>query len=136
MRGNAVFSVLNCLSFALACLFATELLVAFRPSDDPKLPVAQLQAQAKDTKTPAQLAAWRAAVLARPIFSPSRRQPALRLIRQAELPRLSGIMIMPAGRIAVFSPAGGSPIIVAENKRLGAFTVLAIAPNSVTLKGP
>jgi hypothetical protein len=76
-------------------------------------------------------------ILSRPLFAQTRRPPHVQILTApADMPRLSGIMVTPTERIAVFSPATGAPIIVNQNGRFGPFTVLAIAVDSVTMKGP
>jgi hypothetical protein len=85
-----------------------------------------------------------AAALARPLFNPDRR-PA----RQAGgaavsgaggpvLPRLAGIIIDPAGGVAIFAPAvaGEKPLAVPVGGTLSAWTVVAIAPREVRVRGP
>jgi hypothetical protein len=84
------------------------------------------------------VSALRNMMLSRPLFDPTRRPPAPTQDPAApvEMPRLSGIMVTPTEKIAVFSPAMGAPIIVSQNSRFGPFTVLAISDESVTIKGP
>lgn len=134
---KAVFSPLNGLIAVLAGLFVLELYFALRPFDYPP-PAVPAIVQPSDFGGPPQsvVSAWGAVVLARPLFNPSRRPPAAGLAREVEIPRLSGIMITPSEKIAVFSPAAGSPIIVVKNSRMGAFTVMSITSDSVTVKGP
>ncbi len=81
---------------------------------------------------------WIATALARPLFSPDRRPPppgggpGL-----AEIPRLSGILVTPAGRSAIFAPAGASkPVVATEGTTLGAYVVKSIGPDEVTVVGP
>jgi hypothetical protein len=78
-------------------------------------------------------------MLSRPLFDPTRRPPAAPApvpTAPMEIPRLSGIMISPTEKIAVFSPATGPPIVVNQNSRFGPFTVLAISGDSVTIASP
>jgi hypothetical protein len=105
-------------------------------------------AAARQVKPPSQKAAgvapdraasWAGTVLARPLFSRTRRPSAIAAPFAASspgLPRLSGIMISPAGKSAIFSPAGGKPIIAEEGGHVGAFTVRSISANRVTIDGP
>lgn len=85
--------------------------------------------------------AWVATALARPLFSRDRKPtpvaaksggPAF-----ASLPRLSGVVIGPSGKTAIFAGGENSkPIAVDEGKTLGPYTVQAITPNAVTVTGP
>ena len=78
-----------------------------------------------------------AAILARPLLSPSRRPPsAARAPTPAnELPRLTGIIISPGGRSAIFA---GKPraLVIPEGGRVGDYIVQQIVPGIVTLNGP
>jgi hypothetical protein len=87
-------------------------------------------------------AAWVATALSRPLFSPDRRPPrqAVAVVAApvlADLPRLSGILITPSGRSAIFAPSGGGkPVVATEGTTLGPYVVRAIEPEQVTLVGP
>ena len=88
-----------------------------------------------------QTAEWVATALSRPLFSPDRRpsrQPVAAVAPVfADLPRLSGILITPSGRSAIFAPSGGGkPVIATEGTTLGPYVVRAIEPEQVTLVGP
>jgi len=87
-------------------------------------------------------AEWVATALSRPLFSPDRR-PSRQAVAAvaapvfADLPRLSGILITPSGRSAIFAPAGGGkPVVATEGTTLGPYVVRAIEPDQVTLVGP
>lgn len=85
---------------------------------------------------------WVDGILARPLFSRDRRPtPVVAKAGgeavMASLPRLTGVMVGPFGRSAIFAgPDGGKPMTVAEGATLGAYTVQAIAPGRVTINGP
>ena len=85
---------------------------------------------------------WVATALARPLFSRDRRPTPVAAASgggpaQGGLPRLTGVVIGPFGRTAIFAgPDGGKPVAVSEGKTLGAYTVRAIAPGRVTVTGP
>jgi general secretion pathway protein N len=83
---------------------------------------------------------WESAVLARPLFNPDRRpvgQATAAAGEDAGLPRLSGIMITPDGKSAIFAPAGGGkPAVVAEGGSLGGYVVRTISLDEVVLAGP
>ena len=70
-------------------------------------------------------------------MSPTRRPPAAARVQtsEAELPRLTGIIISPDGRSAIFA---GKPraLVVPEGGRIGEYTVRQIAPGMVTVNGP
>ena len=83
---------------------------------------------------------WVTTILTRPLFNPGRRPPAEASVvtgnQLAALPRLSGVLVGPFGRNAIFAPEDGKPIIVAEGARVAAWTVLAIEANGVEIVGP
>jgi hypothetical protein len=90
--------------------------------------------EAKDTAT------WAESIIARPLFSVSRRPPKAKSTggpaADTGLPRLSGIMITPAGRRAIFMPEGGKPRTLAEGAVLDENTIRQIRANEVLLSGP
>lgn len=72
-------------------------------------------------------------VLARPLFSPSRRPPAF-AVENAAMPRLSGIVLSPAGRVAIFQRASGTrTIVVAPGGTIDGWTVKDIATDAISL---
>jgi hypothetical protein len=91
---------------------------------------------------------WAELVLARPLFNPSRRPiveeakpveasatPAA--AAAADLPRVSGIILLPGRSRAIFAGAGdGKPVTVTEGDRFGPYVVEAIEPGQVRLSGP
>jgi hypothetical protein len=83
---------------------------------------------------------WAAIILARPLFSPSRRPaPASSdtSARSAELPRLTGILVSQSGRQAIFAGRdGGRPIVTREGDRVADQLVQSIRPGEVTVLGP
>lgn len=73
-------------------------------------------------------------ILARPLFSPTRRPPAhASAPADKSLPRLAGVIVTPAGRRAIFAPAAGRPVVVPEGGSIGRYVVRSIAPGQVTL---
>jgi hypothetical protein len=83
---------------------------------------------------------WVATALARPLFSPDRR-PASVAVTVATagpsgLPRLTGILVGPSERSAIFAAAGRNPIVVHEGGRIDAYTVMSIEAGEVRLRGP
>ena len=78
-----------------------------------------------------------AAMLVRPLFSETRRPPPPSATVPALLPRLTGTLIGPFGRRALFADGGSDkPLALGESDRMGAWTVEAINAGHVTLRGP
>ncbi len=78
---------------------------------------------------------WIATILGRPPFDPSRRAPGGAGGAAGTL-RLSGTIVGPAGRQAIFEPAGGGkPVVVAEGQRVGGAVVRSIVPGAVLVVG-
>ena len=79
-----------------------------------------------------------AAVLARPLFSVSRRPAATKTGTNAEtddLPRLSGVMITGVQKHAIFE-GDGKPRVTGVGDQLGNYRILAIMPSAVKVEGP
>ncbi len=80
---------------------------------------------------------WANAILARPLFSISRRPPKLAAGHSAAsdgMPRLSGIMIAPGIRKAIFAPeGGGKPMVLSEGATLADTAIRTIEPGEVIL---
>jgi hypothetical protein len=111
-------------------------------------PGASLQAAAPGPRKPPPpafdidaLAEVTASITERPLFNPSRRPPsapAVAAVAGAEsdrLPRLTGVIIGPAGGRAIFAGADGKSHSAAEGDAIGAFQVRTIDPGAVTLSG-
>ena len=106
-------------------------LVADVPSSHPEAPEARQE----------RMEAQAAAVLARPLFSRTRRPP-----QEAEAGaapgkppplRLTGTLVSQAGRQAIFaSAAGGKAVAAGVGGRVGVFTVAAITAGEVTVLDP
>jgi hypothetical protein len=80
-----------------------------------------------------------ATILARPLFSPTRRPPAPPPAPEhvPELARLSGVILSPAGKRAIFAGrGGGKPVVVEEGARIGEYVVRSIDVDAVTMTGP
>ena len=83
-----------------------------------------------------------AAIVARPLFAPSRRPDATengvtRPLGSATLPRLAGIVVTPAARIALFAEVGAAHLLARhEGDLIGPFEIRAIAPGIVDAAGP
>ncbi|MBV8521959.1 MAG: hypothetical protein JOY71_07520 [Acetobacteraceae bacterium] len=79
--------------------------------------------------------AWVSTVLARPLFSPDRRPAAGPAQATGSLPRLTGTVVGPFGRAAIFA---GDPkaVAVAEGGRIQSYSVRSIGANEVEVIGP
>ena len=85
-------------------------------------------------------AVWGGAILARPVFSISRRPPRAVAGSKSETAagqaRLSGIMITREGRRAIFAPdGGGRPMVLAEGATVNGVVINRILPDRVLLVG-
>jgi hypothetical protein len=125
----------------LAAAVAAE--VADRPTGDVESPAASTQHATAAAPAAAALPdathseAWSATLLARPLFAPDRRPvpgPAAPVAHDVPLPRLSGIVLSPDLRFAIFEGEHATrAIIVADGGAIEGWTVATIAADSVTL---
>jgi hypothetical protein len=112
--------------------------------DDVPIPIAPVRQQPEKPPVPSlgsmpsdQAAGYVAAILARPLFSPSRRPNEPAATKVADLARLTGVLVSPAGRRAIFAgPAGGKSVVVGEGGRIGEYVVSSIEVDAVTITGP
>jgi hypothetical protein len=81
-----------------------------------------------------------ATILARPLFSPTRRPPEAEATDHSETPlsdmRLTGILITPDQRVAIFAPASGKPLVRSEGDMISDWRIESIDSQSVSLTGP
>jgi hypothetical protein len=137
---------MNRLSALLAAAAALVAVIGIELVQAPRGDSSSLQPRAATEKSPtsglsvSHAADWVATILARPLFSPDRR-PSAEAAMIADhtvsgLPRLSGIMVGPSGRSAIFAAHDSKPIVVAEGGRVGAYTIKSIDPDQVRLVGP
>jgi hypothetical protein len=81
-----------------------------------------------------------ATTLSRPLFSSTRRPRDRAIASQAGDPefqlRLSGIVIEPERRIAIFAKTGAKPLVRSEGETLDEWRLDSITPREVTLTGP
>jgi general secretion pathway protein N len=81
-----------------------------------------------------------ATTLSRPLFSSTRRPRDRAIAGQAADPefqlRLSGIVIEPERRIAIFARTGAKPLVRSEGETLDEWRLDSISPREVTLTGP
>ena len=117
-----------------ASLETTQPLLPASAAPVPQIPAAAIQDRGA--------AVWADTTLARPLFSRTRRAPAqtaeTSVSPTPDRPaRLTGILVTPAGRVAIFATAdGGQSMTVQEGGQIGEDTVTAIAGGQVTLSGP
>ena len=81
-----------------------------------------------------------ATALASPLFSPTRRAPETAAASDAADPgltnvRLTGIVVEPDRRIAIFALAGGKPLALTEGEALQDWRVDSISPERVSVVG-
>jgi len=107
---------------------------ALPPARVPHLAPADQNAASKDTGD------WADAITQRPLFSVGRRPPkaaqGTHTASGSGLPRLSGIMITPSERHAIFMPDSGKPMTLGEGAVLDDSTIRQIRPDRVVLSGP
>src|SRR5207302_5519189 len=81
-----------------------------------------------------------AIALANPLLSPTRRpeQAGIGNASDADLAevRLTGIVIEPDRRVAIFVPNGRKPILREEGETLGEWRIDSISPQAISLTGP
>jgi hypothetical protein len=80
-------------------------------------------------------------ILARPLFSPTRRPSDDSGGRDEALvdlsgTRLTGIITLPSLRIAIFARDGKKPVALTEGDSVGAWRIEKITPTTVALRGP
>ncbi len=126
---------------ALSATFAWEL-GTISPSEQPAAPRRPTaDATISTANIPDRTPEWVATILARPLFSPDRRPAAETVAAQGArlpegLPRLSGVIVSPFGRSAIFASDGRKPLVVHEGGRLDAWMVQAIDIGAVKISGP
>jgi hypothetical protein len=79
------------------------------------------------------------AILARPLFNATRRPPpTTEISSNFELggARLTGIVIAPGERLAIFDIKGSKPVVLNEGETVSGWRVDSIAPSEVSLVGP
>ncbi|HQT77039.1 MAG: hypothetical protein B7Z80_10790 [Rhodospirillales bacterium 20-64-7] len=136
-------SALAVLSLVVAGLLAWEMATPDDATDaTAPLPLAVAARPARPGQdaapTPELAASAARTILARPLFSPDRRpappqQEAPPAQAAETLPRLSGIVVGPSGRHAIFVDAAGHGRITAEGATIAGFTLNKIEPGQVTL---
>ena len=126
---------------ALSAVLAWEV-GAFAPAQPPVAVPARVSVAAASVPAvaPDHTNDWVNAILARPLFSPDRRPAANGAVVSAtaasSLPRLSGVMVGPFGRRAIFAAEGSKPMVVGEGGHVSDWTVRVIEAGAVRLVGP
>lgn len=139
----AVAYALTAAAVALAGVVAAELTLT--GSDPGQAMAVEAPQPLLPTLTPPpehneQKEAWALTALARPLFDPGRR-PEASLTAEAStpppnsLPRLTGTLVSPNGKRAVFA-TGDKSTAINEGSRFDAWTVQEISAGAVTLSGP
>ena len=125
----------------LALLLAVEWLLPDAPPPPSSVPLSHLRGSTRAASLPArETAVWGETILARPVFSISRRPPKIAAKGSSETPagqsRLAGIMITRSGRRAIFAPeGGGKQMVLAEGSMVNQSTIRSILPDRVVLAG-
>jgi len=137
---------MNHLGTPIALVLGLVGIIAWEVSDAPPANVTSPPPRAAPAASPAPAATadhqreWVATVLARPLFSPDRRPSSVAATaataHPSGLPRLTGTLVGPSERSAIFAAAGRDPIVVHEGGRIDAYTVTSIEPGQVRLRGP
>jgi len=107
--------------------------VAFAPSPD------QVETKPKPRTQEPRVDDSVATVLAAPLFSPTRRPPESSgpsVDPEVSGVRLTGIVIQPDRRIAIFAASGTKPFVRSEGETLNEWQLDSITPLAVTLSGP
>lgn len=83
---------------------------------------------------------WAFTILARPLFSATRRPPpggGASGTAGVGVPRLSGVLVSPSGKHAIFAaPPEGKGFVASEGAQIGGFVLQSISAGQVTLIGP
>lgn len=124
----------------LAAVIVGEILAMPRGNPGPLRSVDPAPGQAAPRVRADGMQAWVGPILARPLFSPNRRPAAApddgAAGRVPGLPRLSGILVGPFGRSAIFASDTSRPVVLGEGGRIAAYTVRSIDASGVRLDGP
>lgn len=134
---------MNHLGSVIALALGLVGIIAWEVSGDPPAEGMSPPPLAAPAASPASVPAvdrergWVATALARPLFSPDRRPSAVAATAgPSGLPRLTGTLVSPSERSAIFAAVGHIPIVVHEGGRIDAYTVMSIEAGLVRLRGP
>lgn len=142
MTSKPAAAILGALAFGLSTIIALEARVRDGPAEVPAGPRrAALAVRPAGSPAPVDdTDRWIGAILARPVFSPSRR-PSASAATNASAPtepvRLAGILVSAHDRVAIFAKSGeGKPIVAHVGSQVGEDVVQSIEPDRVTMRGP
>jgi len=135
---------LTALCLAGSVLLAVALPFEFRSNlpttTEPEKPLPKSDATPAVQNDRPAISQMTATILARPLFSPTRRPPEAEVTDHSETTlsdmRLTGILITPDQRLAIFAPAGGKPLVRSEGEMISDWRIESIADQSVSLTGP
>jgi hypothetical protein len=129
----------GCMIFAvlIAAEFATNM-GGERPRPPPPARVERESAAPMASRP--DLAGLVATTLARPLLSPTRRAPEVAgadaNASDFSNKRLTGIVIAPEHRLAIFAVNGAKPLILDEGDTVDGWRIESIAPMAISLRGP
>lgn len=132
--------LVGCVTFGAVLLF--EIKTPDRPPVVPSAAVEHIDPPPALHQLPiADAAPPIAAILARPLFSPTRRPPQSKAGGAADDSgladsRLAGIIIEPGHRFAIFAPEGAKLLTVTEGETVSGWRIESITPRDVSLSGP
>ena len=137
MRKIISLSILPC---ALSALLVAEILRPIVPPTDLPTPadLRPIQAAPSVPRSGVKIDDLVAGLLDRPLMDPSRRAHGAEPAAPAtgsEVPRLSGVIIGPDGKRAIFATGSGRPQVLAEGERVGQTIIKTIMPDEVILAG-
>ena len=140
---RVVIAGLSALAMALVVVILLELRPVTTDEDtmhNPVIPTATQRSVATRTDAVSAPRTDVATILARPLFSPTRRPPpaeAAAKAAPAALPRVAGILIDGGSRRVIFAAKpGGRPVIAGEGMVIDGYKVVSIAPGQVDVAGP
>jgi hypothetical protein len=126
------------LAAVLGCILAWQLTPVSEATPDIAAPRPEpARTAVAASPEPYSLTEFGRAVLERPLFSPTRRlappHEVLPSGHAADMPRLAGVIIGPAGGRAIFDDGSGRPRVARQGDRIGRFKVGSITPGQVSL---
>ncbi|WP_284948111.1 hypothetical protein [Acidisoma cladoniae] len=135
---SLVLPVLGVIAAVLAVTIVMEVKGSHRPVEVPPIAASigiPKGARVADFDETEDWPKWVGTSLARPLFEPDRRPPAVAVGAVShQMPRLAGIIVTPTARSAIFvDGASGRPIIVMQGSRLSDFVVRSIDAETVTI---
>jgi hypothetical protein len=134
------FLIVGCVVFAGLILMEVDSHGSDVPAVEPRLSEAEGVPVPPRTEKP-RLDDLIATALASPLFSPTRHPPEVSGASDAADPgltnvRLTGIVIEPDRRIAIFAVTGGKPLVLTEGEAVQNWRLDSITPEQVSVIGP